>query len=139
MKLAKLLLLILPILVFTFLACNTASKKDKLGNASRENKNGWVYVHLQGTPSDIGYQHGYLLANEIDTTIRVMEYFLEHETKKDWAFYRQATKNFIWNKLDKEYQNEINGIASGMQAKHLNYDSIDIAAYNAWLELAFYY
>src|ERR1043165_3822151 len=112
MKFSKPLLLVLFILVFTLLGCNTASKKDKLGNAIRENKNGWVYVHLQGSPSDIGYQHGYLLANEIDTTIRVMQYYLEHETKKDWNFYRQATKNFIWNKLDKEYQDEINGIAS---------------------------
>ena len=139
MKLPKILLLILPILLFNLLSCNTANKKDRLGNASRENKNGWVYVHLQGSPADIGYQHGYLLADEIDTTIRMMEYFLEHETKKDWAFYRQAAKNFIWNKLDPEYKDEINGIASGLLAKHIHYDSIDIAAYNAWLELAFYY
>jgi hypothetical protein len=139
MKLPNSLLLILPAFVFTLQACNTPTKKDRLGNASRENKNGWVYVHLQGSPSDVGYQHGYLLANEIDTTIRMMEYFLEHETKKNWAFYRQATKNFIWNKLDKEYQDEINGIATGLRAQHKDYDSIDVAAYNAWLELGFYY
>jgi hypothetical protein len=139
MKFNKTTLLILSILLCTFFACKTANKKDRLTNASRENKNGWVYVHLQGSPSDIGYQHGYLLANEIDTSIRVMQYFLEHETKKNWAFYRQATKNFIWDKLEREYKNEINGIAEGLQAKKLSYDSIDVAAYNAWLELGFYY
>ena len=144
MKLTTTLLFVLSVLVFTMTACKNASKKEspginRMGNASRENKNGWVYVHLQGSPSDIGYQHGYLLANEIDTTIQMMEYFLEKETKKDWAFYRQATKNFIWHKLDKEYQDEINGIAEGLKAQHKNYDSIDVAAYNAWLELAFYY
>ena len=48
--------------------CNNATNNfpgqsaDRLGKASRENKNGWVYVHLEGSPSDIGYQHGYLLS-----------------------------------------------------------------------------
>ena len=27
--------------------------------------NAWTLVHLEGTPSEIGYQHGYLLAPEI--------------------------------------------------------------------------
>ena len=26
---------------------------------------GWIYVHLEGSPHDIGFQHGYLLAPEI--------------------------------------------------------------------------
>ena len=139
MKLHKPLLLILPILLCTLFSCNNESKKDRLGNASRENKNGWVYVHLQGSPADVGYQHGYLLANEIDTTIRMLEYFLAHETKKDWAFYRQAAKNFLWNKLDKEYQDELNGIVEGLKAKNKSYDSLDITALNAMEELVYYY
>ncbi|MBS1975127.1 MAG: hypothetical protein JST13_12305, partial [Bacteroidetes bacterium] len=49
---------------------NKEEKKDRLAKASRENKNGWIYVHLEGLPSDIGYQHGYLLANDIDTNIQ---------------------------------------------------------------------
>jgi len=79
---------LLFILFFSFLvSCQTSnkekiSKSDRLAKASRENKNGWVYVHLEGSPSDIGYQHGYLLSNEIDTTLQMLGYFLEHETKK---------------------------------------------------------
>lgn len=144
MKLQKILPLILPVLLCGLLACNNAAKttgadSKRMGNASREDKNGWMYIHLQGSPADMGYQHGYLLANEIDTTIQMMEYYLQHETKKDWAFYRSAARNFIWNKLDREYKDEISGIAEGLQAQHKQYDSLDIAAYNAWLELAFYY
>src|ERR1700686_5524569 len=88
--------------------CSNPSHKtaqtDRLAKASRENKNGWVYVHLEGSPSDIGYQHGYLLSNEIDTTLQLMGYFLEHETRKDWQFYRRCAKNFLWDKLDREYK-----------------------------------
>jgi hypothetical protein len=113
--------------------------KDKLGNASRENKNGWIYMHLEGSPAVIGYQHGWLLANDIDTCIQALSYLLKHETKRDWMFYRNAAKSFLWDKLDREYKDEINGIVSGLRAKKINYDSLDLTAYNALEELAYYY
>jgi hypothetical protein len=37
----------------------------------RPAQNGWVFVHLQGTPAEIGFQHGYLLAPEIADALRV--------------------------------------------------------------------
>ena len=122
-----------------FLACNSTKKDTRLDKASRENKNGWIYVHLEGSPAVIGYQHGYLLANDIDTTIQAVAHLLTHETKRDWAFYRAAAKNFLWNKLDAEYKEEIKGIAEGLQAQHKNYDTLDITALNAMEELAYYY
>src|ERR1022692_3639914 len=120
-------------------ASTDSAKSSPLAKASRQNNNGWIYVHLEGSPSDIGYQHGYLLSDEIDTTIQALSYFLAHETKKDWAFYRQCAHNFLWDKLDREYKDEIIGIASGLHAKQKNYDSLDITALNAMEELAFYY
>jgi hypothetical protein len=132
--------LICPVLLLCIVyAWNTPQPADRPAKAFRENKNGWIYVHLEGSPADIGYQHGNLLANEIDTSLQMMAYFLNHETKKDWPFYRQCARNFLWNKLDREYKEEINGIVDGLHAQHKNYDSLDITAYNAWLELAFYY
>jgi hypothetical protein len=112
---------------------------DRLGKASREDKNGWIYVHLAGSPADIGYQHGYLLSKEIDTLIKVMQYYLPYGSKKDWAFYRKASARFLWKKIDKEYQDEIRGISEGLQAKGLKYDTLDITALNANIELSQYY
>jgi hypothetical protein len=123
-------------------ACTTTTGKkaaDPLSKASRENKNGWVYVHLEGSASDIGYQHGYLLADEIDTAIQSVSYGFQHITGHDWQFFRNAAKSFLWNRVDREYKDEINGIVAGLQAKNKNYDSLDITAYNAMEELAFYY
>ncbi len=126
--------------VLIVISCsNPPAKKDRLAKASREDKNGWIYVHLEGSPSDIGYQHGYLLANDIDTSIQAVAYLLQHDTKRDWQFYRQAAKNFLWDKLGPEYKEEINGIVEGLHAKNKNYDSLDITAYNAMEELAYYY
>jgi hypothetical protein len=39
---------------------NAPEKKDRLAGSSRENKNGWIYVHLK-VPARYWYQHGYLL------------------------------------------------------------------------------
>jgi hypothetical protein len=133
-SLAKLILAFA--VISSVVSCN---KADRLGNATREDKNGWIYVHLSGSPADIGYQHGYLVAKEIDTLIKVMQYYLPSSSKKDWAFYRAASKRFLWNKIDKEYQDEIKGIAEGLQAKGFKYDSLDITALNANIELSEYY
>lgn len=127
-------------IVIVFVSCKAKQENTgRLAKSFKENKNGWVYVHLEGSPSDIGYQHGYLLSTEIDTAVQSVSYYLDHETKKDWNFYRTCAKNFLWPKLDREYKDEINGIAEGLQAKGLKYDSLDITAYNAMEELAFYY
>ena len=120
-------------------SCQTEKKDTRLDKDTLENKNGWIYVHLEGSPSTIGYQHGYLLANDIDTTMQAVQYLLQHDTKKDWQFYRDCAKNFLWNKLDREYKDEINGIVEGLHAQKKNYDSLDVTALNALEELAFYY
>lgn len=115
-------------------------QNPKLSNASRADKNGWIYVHLEGSPSDVGYQHGYLLANEIDDLIKGMKVSLPHQSGKDWAFYRDAvTKLGFWDRVDKEYQEEITGITEGMRAKGKHYDVNDLVVLNANIELAQYY
>lgn len=117
----------------------TDDKHDRMAGASRKDTNGWIYLHLQGSPSDIGFQHGSLAAKEIDTLMKVMQFYLPHTSNKDWAFYRAAAKRFMWSKIDKEYQDELKGLAEGVQAKGYKYDSLDFVALNANIELAQYY
>ena len=45
----------------------------RLKPAYRFERSKWVYVHLEGSPSDIGYQHGYLLAPEIDDGFKTVQ------------------------------------------------------------------
>src|SRR5579863_3977749 len=102
------------ILLIVFFSCKP--KHDPLAGSSREDKNGWIYVHLEGSPHDIGYQHGYLVAKEIDTLLKVMQFYMPRTTQKNWDFYRAAAGRFMWNKIGSEYQEEIKGIAEGLQA-----------------------
>jgi hypothetical protein len=116
------------------------SQQDpRLAKASREDKAGWIYVHLEGKPADIGFQHGWLLADEIDDALHMMKYFLKNSSGKDWDFYRAAVKKMFWNKIDKEYQEEIAGIVEGLRAKGKQYDVLDLVVLNGNIELAQYY
>ena len=111
----------------------------RLSKATRTDKAGWICIHLEGAPKDIGFQHGYLLAAEIDDVIKTMQYYLPHSSGKDWSFYREAVKTMFWNKIDPEYQQEITGITEGLKAKGLQYDVYDLVVLNGNIELAQYY
>jgi len=112
---------------------------DRLEGAYKFERGGWTYVHLQGTPEQIGYQHGYLLAAKIEDAYHVYKLEDEHSTQRDWEFYRNAAKTILWPHIDPEYQAELSGIAEGVQAKGIKLDVWDIVAVNATMELSQYY
>ena len=111
----------------------------KAKGSSRTERNGWIYVHLEGTPEMVGFQHGYLLAPEIADFLRVCKPYLERTSKRDWKFYRDAAETMLWPRIDPEYQREIDGIALGLKAKGVSADRWDLVALNALEELPYYY
>jgi hypothetical protein len=108
-------------------------------NAYRFDQGGWTYVHLEGAPEQIGYQHGYLLADEIADLLRVIKPYLEKSSKRDWNFYRKAAEEMLWVGIDPEYQREIDGIIRGISTRGMKADRWDLVALNANQELPYYY
>src|ERR1700719_5127800 len=100
--------------------------------------NGWTVVHLEGTPAQIGYQHGYLLAPEIQDLYRVYALLLVHDNGKDWNFFRDAAKNVLWPHVEQEYRDEIQGIVEGVNAQGAQLEIWDLAAMNAAMEWSYY-
>jgi len=127
----------------TSASSGTAAPADaRLTGSTRMERNGWIYVHLQGSPEQIGYQHGYLLATEITDLLRVMKPLQLQLTKKDWDFYRKAAEQILWPKIEPEYQQELDGIVAGIAGKNGSAggpDRWDIVALNAYIELSSYY
>ncbi len=113
--------------------------EDLLKRSYRFESNGWIFVHLEGPPAQLGYQHGYLLAPEIDGVLRVLKPFLKQTTKRDWEFYRDAARRILWPKIDGEFQGEIDGIVAGLAARNIRADRWDVVALNAMEELPYYY
>jgi hypothetical protein len=105
----------------------------------RFDRGGWIYVHLEGAPHDIGYQHGYLLAPEIADAFQTFRLEATHNSGRDWEFFRRAAHEMLWPKIDPEYQAELQGIVDGLQANNTKLDLDDVVALNAFQELPDYY
>src|ERR1700685_3978471 len=67
----------------------SASPDPRLQHAYRFQQGGWTYVHLEGSPGQIGFQHGYLLAREIADAFEAVKLEDTHTTKRDWEFFRK--------------------------------------------------
>src|SRR3984957_11705027 len=111
----------------------------RLKHASRRpEQNGWSFLPLEGGPSDIGFQHGSLLAPEIRDTLHTVSVEMIHEEKKDWQFFREKAQNMLWPHVEAEYRAEMQGIADGAAAHGVKLDVWDVVALNAWLEMPYF-
>ena len=105
----------------------------------RFERGGWTYVHLEGTPAQIGFEHGRMLSAEFEDMVRGIKLESTHDTRRDWEFFRQAGRKMLWPHIDAEYQQELEGIARGVQSKGVKLDVWDIVALNGGIELPQYY
>jgi hypothetical protein len=117
----------------------TGASDARLEKSYRFQQGGWTYVHLEGSPSEIGYQHGYLLAPEIADALEAIKLFDTHQTQRDWEFFRKTAREMLWPHIDAEYQQELQGIADGVKAHGVDLDVYDIVALNAFEEVPDYY
>lgn len=130
----------------SLLAGNTkaASRQDSAndprlaGAFRRPAEHGWTYVHLAGNPAQIGFQHGYLLAPEIDDALRMEKVELTHDNGKDWQFFRDAAQHMMWPRIEGEYREELQGITDGANAAGVKLDIWDVVALNGFLEWSYY-
>ena len=121
-------------------ACASAQSADsRLNGSYKFHDGGWTYVHLQGAPEQVGFQHGYLLAREIEDNVNVYRVEVRHQHDRDWSLYRHAAQKVLWPHVDAEYQQELKGIAEGLHAKGSKLDLWDVVALNGEIELSNYY
>lgn len=115
-----------------------ASDSRLKGAFRRPAQQGWTYVRLEGTPSEVGFQHGYLLAQEVLDAYKVFSLELTHDNGKDWMFFRDAARTIHWPHIEREYREELQGIADGLKAQGVALDLWDVVAMNAALEWSYY-
>lgn len=111
----------------------------RLKGAYRFSRGRWIYVHLEGTPSEIGFQHGHLLAPEIADAFKSVVLTNLRGTGKSREFFRRAGREMLWPKVDAEYQEEVEGIYHGLRARGVPMDLDDVIWLNAMEELSDYY
>jgi hypothetical protein len=118
---------------------NPTPSDPRLQKAYRFQQAGWTYVHLEGSSSQVGFQHGYLLAAEIADAFAAIKLFDTHQSQQDWEFFRKTAREMLWPHIDSEYQEELQGIADGVKAHGVDLDVYDIVALNAFEEVPDYY
>ncbi len=121
--------------------CAIAQAADsRLSGAFRKQTDGgWIYVHLEGSPSAIGYQNGYLLSEEIEDAKRAIELSVTHDTKHSWSDLRTISETIFWPKVPQEYKTELEGIVEGLKAHNSRLDVYDLVAMNGFMEFSYYY
>lgn len=117
----------------------SASRPAGLRGAYTFKDGGWTYIHLEGTPHDVGFQHGYLLKDDIEDNLNVYRAEATHLYRSNWEFFREAGKNVLWPKVEPEYRAELQGIVDGMRARGSKVDLWDIMALNGQQEISGYY
>ncbi|MCC6397265.1 MAG: hypothetical protein IT282_09610 [Bacteroidetes bacterium] len=84
------------------------------GPAFRYEDKGWIMVHIEGEPYERGYQYGSLLSREI---VSYMDKLALRQNGDDpragWSDLRMLADAMMLRKYDREYLEEMQGIADG--------------------------
>ena len=102
---------------------------------------GWVVLHVEGEPYARGYQQGRLMAKEIAAYIRMLATDRSVDAPADgWKSARQLANALFLRKIDREYLEEMKGIAEGATDAGASYegrdiDLTDVVVLNTWMEI----
>jgi Phospholipase B len=113
--------------------------KKCLRNAYRFDKNGWIQLHIEGDPYHRGYQHGFLLAKEIEIILKAIKHFTLFNTGKEFTFFVETADKMFTPHIDQEFIEEIHGIADGASAAGVTTSFAEILAWNGYTELINYW
>jgi hypothetical protein len=108
----------------------------RYGPAYRYPQAGWTVLHVEGGPFDRGYQHGRLMASEIEEYINTLARQQSAKAPADgWRLTRALVGAAFLRKFDREYLEEMTGIADGASAAGAKFndrpiDLLDIATVN---------
>src|ERR1044071_2570601 len=114
---------------------------QRYGAGYRYPQKGWIVLHIEGTPYERGLQHGHLLAPEIAGYLRCYANMQTPEAASDaWKLVRTIANTTFLRGFDREYLEEMKGIADGATAAGARFDDraidlVGIAALNLRPEL----
>lgn len=112
----------------------------RFGPAYRYPQDGWIVLHIEGSPYDRGFQHGKLMSGEIaDYVSTLAKGRSTTDPAAAWNGTRTLVSALFLRKYDPEYLEEMKGIADGAASAGAkifgrSVDLLDIAATNSELE-----
>jgi hypothetical protein len=110
-----------------------------LSKANRHEKNGWTYLHIEGSPEERGFQHGYFLSKEIKESIRILSEVWKFQTAMKWSWFVARAHDILTPKTDPENLAEIAGMVEGMKAAGDTTTLDEMVSLNGYMELLNYW
>ena len=117
----------------------TPAEQAWVAHAQRVDRDGWIHLRIAGGPRERGFQHGYLLAKEIDASLRTTRRRWEYKTGMDWPWLVGKSQAMFRGRVDAEILAEIEGLAAGLAAAGVPTSPAEMVAYNAITELQGYW
>jgi hypothetical protein len=117
----------------------TEAQRSWISRADRHEKGGWIYLHIEGGARERGFQHGYLMAKEIERGIAIIRTDWQYSSGMEWNWLVQKAATLFASTIDAENRNEMLGIVEGIRAAGAASSIEEITAYNAYIELAGYW
>lgn len=90
-------------------------EKEWLKKSFRIEKNGWIFLHMEGEPFERGFQRGFLAHTEIKDFLNTLTYIVRFETAKEIDFFIDKANELFGSKVSDEYNIEMKGMVSGME------------------------
>lgn len=107
----------------------------KIGSGYRFDKDGWIYVHVEGTPFERGKQFAYLVAEEYKKAVDTWTLMTYETTGMDYSFFVEKGATMHKSKIPPELLDEIKGMVEGLKQAGINASVDDIIGWNSCLEL----
>ena len=117
----------------------TQGQQSWLTKSNRHEKNGWIYLHLEGSPRERGFQHGYLLAKEIKEAVRILSEEWKYQSAMDWSWLVGKAGEILTTKVDSENIAEIDAMVEGMKTAGISTTRDELVALNGYMELIWYW
>jgi hypothetical protein len=116
--------------------------KMKIKNGLMVEKNGWLYIHIKGTPKERGFAYGYLCAKEFKEIQKMLDFFIFETYGYTWDYmikhindsFKELTKDMF-----SELYDEMEGIAKGCNENGCKTTLDEIIAWNFYLSLPYWF
>ncbi|MFA6119145.1 MAG: C45 family peptidase [Parachlamydiales bacterium] len=122
---------------FLFVSCSSKEtiKIQKYHKGFRYDKDGWIYVHIEGEPYERGFQHGYLIADVYEKAFKCYSDITFETSGFPLDFFISRAVKMQKSKIPEELLEEMKGIAAGISARGSLTTLDEIIGWNAFIEI----
>jgi len=114
------------------------NKKQKIQGNVLSEKEGWKVVEVYGTPFEMGYAHGYLLASELKEVYKMFVFTVKEELHIHFSQYLEKSNTLIKPVLISNYPDmyeELKGISEGARKKGVDVSIDFLISWNSYMSL----